>query len=271
MDYPELVFIGYTIIDCNISPTGKKTILPGGGAYFASIAASKMLKPIGLVTRIGKDFDQGLLFPKVLKDGVKIIKSKKSGEATVVYNKADDPTDRDLILDLGISLDLVPEDIPKKWLKKIKYVHIATMPPEKQTPFIAFIRKNSPKAIISIDTDIAFLKDEKMKEIVANNFARCDIIFANRREFNELKDTILKSKDAIIKLDKDGAIYMKDGIEQFKYEAKRIEAVNSTGAGDVFAGTFLANLGKGITIKKSIELATETATYIVSKGFHNTL
>jgi len=77
----KLVIIGYTNIDINVTPSSTTT-LPGGGAYFAAIAASRVINSVGLVTRIGKDYDPTFLLSRVLPDGVHISKDKVNARST---------------------------------------------------------------------------------------------------------------------------------------------------------------------------------------------
>lgn len=264
MDNPELIFIGHTNIDINITPHGK-TVLPGGAAYFGAIAASRILKPVGLVTRIGNDFDAAFLLQHVLPQGVKKISDKNSTTSTNIYFSETDLTDRDMKLTMGVSADIVPDDFPKEWFKSAKYIHISTMPPLQQYPFISFLRKHAPQAKLSIDTDVYLLKDEETIKLVERNLSLADIIFANRVEYKILKVVIEKGNEAIVKMDEDGAMYMKDKKVLATSKAKKVTPIDVTGAGDIFAGTFLACRTKGESVEKSLQEATNAATESVTK------
>lgn len=256
---PKLIFIGYTNIDINISPKGKTT-LPGGAAYFAAIAASRVLQPIGLVTRIGNDFDPTFLLTRVLPEGIHVIPDKTTARSVQTYHSDSDLTNRDISLDWGVAPGLNPSDIPPAWLASAQIIHIATMPPLQQKTFLKYLKQHAPQAKISIDTDIFLLNNPASKKKVILNFQMADVVFANRREYESLKEIIDQKPEAIVKLDQDGARLLRHGKESIKVAAKKVEIVDPTGAGDILAGTFLACRLLGKSDKQSLSRATQTAT-----------
>jgi len=261
---PQLVVVGHVCRDINITPS-KKTETSGGAGYFVALSAAKVTQPIGLISRIGTDYDPTLLFNSVVSDGVKIIKDKQTMCSTQIYRSESDLTDRDMQHVWGVGPDIVPEDIPSKWLEGIKYVHIATMPPQQQKKFVSFIERVIPNAILSIDTDIFFLKDQDQIDIVKENFSTADIVFANRREYEVLKDLLQNHKFVVEKLDADGAVIRKRGKMTAKVMAPKTEEIDVTGAGDVFAGTFLASLLLGQEEKMALSSAVQAASNKVSR------
>ncbi len=261
---PKLIFIGYTNIDINITPKGQTT-LPGGAAYFAAIAASRILQPIGLVTRIGTDFDPKFLLTRVLAEGVHIISDKPTARSTQIYHSITDLTNRDITLDWGVAPDLNPLDIPNHWLKTAEIIHIATMPPLQQKKFLDYVKIHAPQVKISIDTDIFLLKNPSSKKKVEYNFKQANIVFANRKEYESLKITIDQVPEAIIKLDQEGAYLLQYGKIVMSVPAQNVEPIDPTGAGDIFAGTFLACRLQGKTDRQCLEQAVESATYSITK------
>lgn len=261
--HPKFVTVGYVNIDINVTPS-KKTVLPGGAAYFAALAASRIIKPVGLVTRIGSDYKNPLLFKRVQSEGITVVKNKKTPRSTQIYYSDTDLTKRDITMDWGVAPDINPQDFPKVWLQEAEIIHIATMPPLQQKSFIDFLTKHT-KALLSIDTDVFLLKDPKSKKQVIENFLHCDIVFANRVEYASLKPLFKKLKHAVIKLDKEGAIILEHGIIKTRYKGKKVQAVDVTGAGDIFAGTYLAGKLKGYPEERCLQEACETATLSVTR------
>jgi sugar/nucleoside kinase (ribokinase family) len=264
MASPSLVIIGYTNIDENITPASK-TVSPGGAAYFAAVAASRLLQDIGLVTRIGKDFDTSFLLSRVLPDGVHIIPDKLSPRSTQIYHNINDPTDRDIILELNVAHDLNSTDIPPSFLQSAKYIHVATMPPLHQKQFIEYIKSKAPQIKLSIDTDAFLLSNPDNKQLIESNFMNCDLVFANRTEYQALKECIHSCKEAVVKMDKDGAWHMNKGSVIYKVPAKQVDYVDVTGAGDIFAGTYLASIVNGLSITEALSKAADVATHSIIK------
>lgn len=262
---PKLVIIGYTNIDVNITPKSK-TILPGGAAYFVACAASLTTKPVGLVTRVGYDFDPTFLLTRVLPEGVKIIKDKETAKSIQTYYSEEDPTQRDVKLEQGVAQDLNPADIPQGWLEKAEIIHVGTMPPQYQKVFLEYVKKNKkPETILSTDTELSFVKNPELQPQIIENLALADLVFVNRLEYELLKEHLDKIQHVIIKLDKDGAIYKHKGVEEARVSTSKVTPVDSTGAGDIFAGTFLANRVNGASIKESLEKSAEVATESIEK------
>ncbi len=261
---PEIVVIGYTNIDVNVT-IHSTTTSPGGAAYFVALAASRILKPIGLVTRIGKDFDPAFLLKHVLSEGVHIIDDKPTAKSTQIYHSLTDLTQRSITLDWGVAPDLNPDDIPAEWIQQAKYIHIGTMPPKQQQVFTEYLKTVPTQAKISIDTDIAFLNDEENIKIITSNSAACDMVFANRREYQLLKPVLDDAKEAIIKQDSDGAYYMQHGKIMESVTTDKVKAVDVTGAGDIFAGTFIGCSALGKSTGECLQKAAQVATLAVAK------
>lgn len=259
-----LAVVGYTTIDININPK-KKSVLPGGAAYFFAISASLFTKKIGLVTRIGGDFKSKFLLSRVLEKGIKKIKNGKTMKSIQTYHSLTDLTDRSIDWEWGVAPSLSVKDIPVNWLKSAKWVHVATMPPAHQQKFVRFLKKKAPQAKMSIDTDLVFLKDKKNLKIIKTNFRAADLVFVNRREYAILKLFLDKLKQLVVKLDEAGAKYLEKGETICQVKAKEVKVKEVTGAGDIFAGAFIANQYLGKPIRQCLKIATNLATKSVTK------
>lgn len=261
---PEIAVIGYVAQDINITPS-ERTTLPGGAAYFSAIAASRITEPVGLVTRIGSDFPADFLLSRVLKKGVITIDGGTTPVSTQIYLSDTDHTQRDIVFNPGVGESLKGEDIPEEWLTFLKLIHVATMIPSQQHAVIEFIRTHAPQARISIDTDSSFLNDEEHAKTLKKSFEASNIAFANRKEYELMGDTIEALPAAVVKLDKDGALYMEKGKVKARTKTRQVEAVDVTGAGDIFAGTFLACLMEEFSLQESLNKAAEVATESVTQ------
>ena len=77
------------------------------------------------------------------------------------------------------------------------------------------------------------------------------------------KETYPKLK-LVITLGKEGSIYISEE-ETIRQKAKKVKAVDSTGAGDTFTGYFVANFYQGKKVKDCLELATSASALSVTK------
>jgi sugar/nucleoside kinase (ribokinase family) len=250
----DLVTIGHTSIDTNTSNYGTKEVV-GGAAFLTAAPASLFSNKVAIITRIGGDFPIKELkkWKNLLLKGIKVIKSQKSSR---FYHKylTGDHSEREWVPEFNVGKDVSYIDIKKEFLDT-KCFHIATMPPEQQKPIIEFVKKNS-QAIVTIDTLEDFIKKDKnaVKEVIE----KADIVFLDKKE-GEIID-LLKDKDIMMKMGKDGARLRFNG-KEYSVKTNSIKrVVDKTGAGDVFAGVFLVSLAQGKGIKESMKKASEVAT-----------
>ncbi len=252
----DLIVVGHVAYDENRTRHGTRTVA-GGAAYFTALPASIYSRKIGLVARIGEDFDMGILKrPGIDLSGVHLVQGGKSSR---FYNNylTEDGSLREWQGELNVGADLVPEDMPNAYLDS-KYVHVATMPPQQQKRFIEFLRQQS-SARISIDTLEEYL--EQWNDEVLEVFSMVDLVFVDSREHLLIEK--LRGKDKVIKKGARGADYVHEG-ETLHVDAPNVSVVDKTGAGDVLAGAFLALRANGYNIQyalqEAVNLASESVT-----------
>jgi len=113
------------------------------------------------------------------------------------------------------------------------------------------------------------------QEISAELLALCDWIIPNETEFRELHgelpttDAILQSfrpgKNSIVTLGSQGAVYVSaDGLLT-KVGAPKVTAVDTTGAGDAFVGTFAYSLASSKDPATAMTLGIKVASLSVTK------
>lgn len=261
---PKIVFIGYANTTVNTTPAGSSQYM-GGAATYAAIAASKFVQPIGLITRVGHDFDDSFLPEGVLRGGIKVVPDKESAVLSVNFPTTDLSLQPSVKLDLNAAQDLSPLDIPTDWYKNATIIHIATMHPKLQKLFIDFLLTHAPGIILTADTGYSFLQEEKDREIAIENFQNCKIVFLNKAEYALLENDVIALQDVILKKDRSGAEYLKGGSILVTQRAPEVVVKDVMGAGDILAGAFLANILKGQTTEQSLKLAVNLASQSVTE------
>jgi len=113
------------------------------------------------------------------------------------------------------------------------------------------------------------------QEISAELLALCDWIIPNETEFRELHgelpttDAILQSfrpgKNSIVTLGSQGAVYVSADGQLTKVGAPKVTAVDTTGAGDAFVGTFAYSLASGKDPATAMTLGIKVASLSVTK------
>lgn len=260
---PDLVIIGHIAYDQTVNYKDEESLLfPSGAAYFSGLAASLFTKNLGLVSRVGEDYEMGFLTRLGIDlEGVHQIGNGKTTRFYFVY-KTPDYSQRGFRSEFNVGADLSPDDIPLRYLGA-KHIHIASMPPQRQRLFVEFLKENS-QARISLDTIEQFVQNWPKE--VAENLQRADLIFLNKREWEVLKTnhftSQLEDKEIILKKGPEGAVYIKRG-ERIEVSAPQVETiVDKSGAGDVLAGVFLALLIQGekeeVALQEAVKLASKS-------------
>ena len=113
------------------------------------------------------------------------------------------------------------------------------------------------------------------QEISAELLALCDWIIPNETEFRELhgaqptSDSVLQSfrpgKNSIVTLGSQGAVYVSAEGQLTKVGAPKVTAVDTTGAGDAFVGTFAYSLANGKDPVTAMTLGIKVATLSVTR------
>lgn len=253
----DLVIIGHLAFEKIKTPLGQKTVL-GGAGHYGIIPASLFSKKVGLVSRVGGDYNLGFLKKlKVDFSGVKKLPNQKTARFSLDYKDENDFSVRQVGLKFNACTLLSPKDIPSSYLKS-RFIHIATNTPQNQLEFIKFLREKT-KAKLSIDTIEDFI--EQWPDLVYKAFSGVDIIFINQREKDLLaKLTELKNKVIVLKKGPEGAEYI-SGSQDISVKAPKIEnVVDTTGSGDVLASVFLICLAKRKSIKEALQIAVNTAS-----------
>ena len=221
----------------------------GGACLYSALPASIFYK-VGIVTKIGRDFNLNEINKYDLDlDGVK----REDIETTHFYTKffSEDGQDATTYGDINDKMIISYEDIPKKYLSA-KHIHFTTGNPEHLLDLIEKIKKNS-SALISVDTIKGFADLEKTKEI----FDMADIAFIDK-EFKNLLNC--KAKIKIYKLGKGGCIYKDQNKTFYKKVNVKEKVVDKLGAGDCLNGVFINLLANGWSEEKALEKAIEVAT-----------
>ena len=122
---------------------------------------------------------------------------------------------------------------------------------------------------------VTILNPAPYQEISAELLALCDWIIPNETEFRELhgelptSDDLLKKfrpgKNSIVTLGSQGAVYISADGQLTKVGAPKVTAVDTTGAGDAFVGTFAFSLASGKDPITAMTLGIKVASLSVTR------
>ncbi len=184
--------------------------------------------------------------------------------------------DRSMCSFLGITETVSIQNIDINALKKSQYLYIegylAPSPSGKEAAIQAkkIAEENGVLTAITLsDPNMVKFFKSSFDEMIGNGV---DLIFCNEAEAQEfcgsdsesiIVDTFKKHCKAFaITKGKDGAL-LYDGQTLSSVKSPVVTAVDTTGAGDLFAGTFLAGLCQGMTFKTAGEKACFAAAQVI--------
>jgi len=248
------VIIGNTAFDINTflnrDNQNEKKVINQGGACIYSLMPASLFNKIGVVTRIGNDFDKELFNnPNIDTLGLKSINGY-TNRFIHTYISLDGQI-RTFEEDVNKECLIKVEDIPKEYLEA-DYIHVCTNFPDIQLEIVKYLKNNS-KAQISIDTHEAYVDNPKVLE----TFNLVDIAFIDK-EYKNLHNCLSPIK--IFKLGKGGCRYVSDQ-KDFIVKAPKCDfVVDKTGAGDCVTGVFLSLKALGKSDEEALKTAVETAT-----------
>lgn len=253
----DVSIIGDIAWNHDITPTKDKTSV-GGAAYYSAVGASCFSDQIGVVARIGEDFNLDCLTQKKINiEGIKVIPGEKTCRFEVVQHQNGS---REFEAYRGVA-GIVDTSIFPNNYSSSKFIHLSTQHPDHA---ITWLNMLSGHKNVSVDSFELFVKE--FPDLTRQMFQKADIIFTNESEWQVMQqfgDDFI-NKPIIVKRGKDGAVY-KNKDEIFMIPAPEVSAVDFSGAGDVLAGAFLALRAQGVSIEIALKKAIDLASYSVTE------
>ncbi len=251
----------------------------GGSAANTIAALAELGGKAGFIGKVSKD-DLGQDFIDGMKScGIHFkTKSLEQGPATGRCMIVVTPDgDRTMNTYLGASVEFSEEDIDEDLLSKAKVVYLEGYLFDRDTAKRAFARaaeiarKAGSKVALTLSDPFCVERHrEDLLELVQNHV---DILFANRDEAKALFQTD-NIEDCLKKLEKSveivavtmsekGSIILTGG-QRYEIPAYETKVVDTTGAGDLYAGGFLYGYTQGYDFERTGRIAAACAAEIIS-------
>ena len=253
---------------------GKFEQIPGGKGANQALAAAKLGEDVEFIGACGNDSFAPKLISSLRNGGAKIdnifkVDGVSTGVAVITVDKKGNNR---IIVSPGANYQLDENKI-EKIKDKIIEAEILLLqleiPVETIKKIIEIATANNTKIVL--DPAPA----QKLSDYI---LSKVDYLLPNEGELDLLLDDINleeRSEKIDILLDKGVKnIIVTEGEKGINYYSKnkklhldslKVKAVDTTAAGDVFAGAFAASLMEKNDIKKSLEFAVEAAAYSVTK------
>lgn len=252
----------------------------GGSAANSIIAASYFGSSTFYSCRVADDENGKFYLNDLSEAGVAYKSSNGERQGTtgkcLVFITPD--AERTMNTFLGISETLAEEDIDEQALVESEWAYIEGYLVTSETGRPAAIKlkqladENNVKTALSLSDPaiVNFFKDGLVEMIGSG----VDLLFCNEAEALqytgcdniELAAEALKqcAKTFAITLGAKGALLF-DGAQYLNVNAQKVTAVDTNGAGDMFAGAFLYGLTQGLNFQQAGDLASKSASVVVSQ------
>lgn len=173
-----------------------------------------------------------------------------------------------------ISLEEANQVIPSE-VAKSKFVHLTAyqlVNPNLDAAYVVFNSAKKHNVKISFDLADAPIAENKRKEIKSILRQFCHVVFSNEKEakaytqqsspHKALEELAKDVNIAIVKLGSEGSI-IQQGSEYYEIPGIKVKAIDSTGAGDMYAAGILYGLTQNIPLETSGRLASFIAGKVV--------
>lgn len=258
------MFVGHISVDKIENVNGAQT-QPGGASLYAAMAARTLFPNVALISATGKDYNFIDILDLIPYKDVKIldmpstrfhIKYDRRWEAH--YLKAED----------GAGSRITSQQLSDRWFRHKSMFHISPMKPSKVARILCKIKQKSPETKVSVNTWIDYITKGRRNRKILNEVAlNADFFIVSDAEAKALAQTdsissavrLLKAKRLIVTLGNFGAIISGKDVDMQMVPALNLapdKIVDTTGAGDVWCGAFLATYNLTEDFGKSVSAAS---------------
>ena len=248
----------------------------GGSATNSVVAASLFGSSCHMSCIVSDDEDGRFYLEDLSSNGIghasKLIDSEiPSGQCLVMISE---DAERTMCTHLGINSNISTSNVDPEVIKNSDYIFLEgylVASPEGYDTFkeaITQAKKHNTKVALSLSD--AFIVKSFKKELQELITINCELIFCNESEAKEFSGSISEKEifryfkdytpNLIITKGSEGCIGY-DRKYEFSVPGERVKAIDTNGAGDMFAGAVL----NGLTNKKNLEESAQFGCFAASK------
>ncbi|KAA8734408.1 adenosine kinase [Acinetobacter qingfengensis] len=252
----------------------------GGSAANTTVAFTALGGSAFYACRVGNDALAEFYLDDLQKVGVKTASSSLSeGQTGTCIVMITPEGERTMYTHLGITAELSPQQIDYVPLKQASWLYIegylATSPTAHQAVLQArtIAKQHQVKIALSLsDPAMVQYAREGLDILIAEGV---DVLFCNEQEalmytkaitIEQASEALLNiAQTVVITLGNKGALIAKAGQTIQLVVGESVEAIDSNGAGDAFAGGFLYALSNNKTPEQAAKLGNRVAAQVVSQ------
>ncbi|MFM7203591.1 MAG: adenosine kinase [Myxococcota bacterium] len=228
--------------------------------------------------QVGKDHF-GKLYAQTMSDNhvLSRLHLLENGHTGKCLSLISPDTERTMLTSLGCAIELAPEHLFTHEIQRTRMLHVTgylfTGGRMSETARMALEIARAHQVLISFDVSDPWVIEtqrpliweiiEKYADVVFTNAAEAQVLTGKTPE-EALHELASHCKIAVVKLGSRGSL-VRSGSETHGIDVYRVKAVDTTGAGDAYAGGFLYGLAKGMELERCGRLASRVAAETVAQ------
>jgi hypothetical protein len=251
----------------------------GGSAANTIVGIAQFGGRAGYVGKVAQD-EIGSFFLQDLRQlGVRIevppVDGKTSGTCVVLITN---DAQRTMLTNLAVSATLAPEDVNADELRRAKYIYVEGYlfagEPTRSAALRAIEIAKSHGVKVAFTISDPFLIQYHRDEFWRLIEGPVDLLFCNLEESRALtglhdpiecaREIHRHAENVALTMGGDGSLLMHNG-EVIPIEGVPVKAVDTTGAGDMYAAGILYGITNGLTWKQAGRLASHAAARVVGQ------
>jgi len=251
----------------------------GGSAANTIVAVADFGGKTAYAGKVAKDEVGEFFLHDMRKMGVAIeVPPAVSGQSGTCAILITEDAQRTMLTNLGVSATLTVDDINEEEIKRAKYVYVEgyllTSPNQKEAAYKAMNLAKQYGCKVAFTASDPFLCSMCRDEIWALLEGPVDLFFCNEEEAKSLTgktDAIecaaelhRHAESVAMTLGANGSLLMTNG-SAIPIEGVAVDAIDTTGAGDMYAGALLYGITNGMSWKQAGHLASHAAARIVGQ------
>lgn len=250
----------------------------GGSGANTMLGLSLLGGAASFTSRVGNDEHARLYRESLTGKGVKANLASGPGETGISLILITPDTQRTMLTFLGESLGLTANDVNVDDLQRSKYLYITgyLWDTDSQKEAVLHAMKQANKAGVKVAFSLSdpFCVHRHKADFQRLIRDHVDVLFGNYQEAEALTDTsdpddacrALAShcEVAVVTLDDKGSL-IRRGDELHRIPIYRVDAVDTTGAGDMYAAGLLYGLTRGLPLDATGRIASYCAAQVVAK------
>lgn len=255
---------------------GKFFMNPGGKGANQAVAAARMGGNVTLISKTGNDVfgKQSVMLYDSENIHTNYIFSDPNNPSGVALITVDSNGENCIVVASGANANLFPADIDKA-ISSIESSNMVLMQleiPIETVEYVAEIAQKKDIKVILNPAPARALSDKLLNNlyIIIPNRSEAEILSGIKvtdLEKARMAADIISAKGVnivVITLGSEGAL-IKEYDQNHFVEAVKVDAVDTTAAGDVFCGTVCVGLAEGKTIIEAVKMAAKAAAITVTR------